>query len=225
MQRIVAVLARATGAAVLVGLVPAAVAAHDVREVAGGQYEMVVGFLDEPAFAGEKNGLDLSVSRPAPATPGAGQSAGEAEGIPVEGLADTLRAEVIYGEESMELELEPRFGEPGAYRAIFFPTAEGDYTFHIFGDIEGNAVDESFTSSPEGFDSVKPREPLEFPKSGSASVVGAAAGTVSGSGGGTSSGVLAGLAAFLGTGGLFLVQRLRTAPRRVRQPVAPAVVA
>ena len=31
-------------------------------------------------------------------------------------------------------------------------------------DAAGNAIDESFTSSPEGFDSVQAREPLEFPK-------------------------------------------------------------
>lgn len=33
---------------------------------------------------------------------------------------------------------------------MFFPTAAGGYTFHISGTIEGNAIDESFTSKPDG---------------------------------------------------------------------------
>ncbi len=66
----------------------------------------------------------------------------------------------------MALELVPSFNQPGTYFGHFFPMAEGDYTFRIAGDIEGNAMDESFTSSPEGFDSVQPREPLEFPRAG-----------------------------------------------------------
>ena len=177
MHQILRFVARATGAALLVGFLPAAVAAHEVREVAGGQYELVVGFLEEPAFAGEQNGLDLRVSRPVAASPAAGITE-EAEGSPVEGLSDTLQAEVIYGEETMELELEPRFGEPGAYRAVFFPTAEGDYTFHIFGDIEGTAIDERFTSGPETFSPVESSEPLQFPKGDGAVGDGAAAGAL-----------------------------------------------
>jgi hypothetical protein len=88
----------------------------------------------------------------------------EEAGEPVVGLDQTLKAEVIFGDQKMELTLEPRWQTPGAYDAYFFPTAAGDYTFHIFGEIEGTAVDESFTSSPEGFSSVEAREELEFPK-------------------------------------------------------------
>ena len=80
------------------------------------------------------------------------------------GLDQTLQAEVIYGDQTMALPLTPAFDEPGSYESVFFPMAEGDYTFRLSGQIEGNALDESFTSSPEGFDSVRPREPLEFPK-------------------------------------------------------------
>jgi hypothetical protein len=34
----------------------------------------------------------------------------------------------------------------------------------VTGEIEGNAVDESFTSAPDGFDSVQPVDELLFPK-------------------------------------------------------------
>ena len=64
----------------------------------------------------------------------------------------------------MSLVLSPIGDELGSYRSVFFPTAPGDYTFHITGEIEGNPVDESFTSSPEGFDSVQATEELQFPK-------------------------------------------------------------
>lgn len=125
--------------------------AHEHREVADGQYELTVGFLDEPAYVNLKNGLDLRVVT--------------VDGDePVEGLADTLTAEVIYGDQSMELELRPVFNSPGHYRAIFFPTAVGAYTFHITGEIDGTEIDEEFTSGPETFSEVEPIEPLQFPK-------------------------------------------------------------
>lgn len=140
---------------------PLAALAHEQREVADGQYQLVVGFIDEPAFVGEKNGLSLRVTKPGTGTPAA---EGEPEGVPVEGLDQTLTAEVIYGDQTMELPLRPAFGDPGHYVSYFFPTAEGDYSFRISGEIEGTAIDETFTSSPEGFDAVQAREPLEFPK-------------------------------------------------------------
>jgi len=161
-------LALAFVAAALAALVPALTAAHEHRELVNGQYEVSIGFIEEPAFVGEKNGLYLRVERVAAETsatpvPGTGEEE-HAEGIPVEGLDATLQAEVIYGDQTMPLTLLPAFGQPGVYQSVFFPMAAGDYTFHVFGDIEGNPIDETFTSSPEGFDSVQPREPFEFPK-------------------------------------------------------------
>jgi hypothetical protein len=142
--------------------------AHEERQVANDQYTFVVGFFDEPAIVGEKNALILEVTKPSetPASPEAGTSE-DHEGVPVEGLAETLAAEVIYGDQRMTLELRPLFGTPGSYVGYFFPMAEGDYSFRVFGDVEGNAIDETFTSGPETFSPVAPREPLEFPKQGS----------------------------------------------------------
>lgn len=127
------------------------VQAHEQRQV--GEYTFTVGFLTEPAIVEEPNGLDLRVAR------GEGDAA-----MPVEGLANTLQAEVSFGGESMALELEPAFGQPGAYQAHFIPTAEGAYTFHITGTIEGTNVDESFTSGPETFAEVSGRESMSFPE-------------------------------------------------------------
>ena len=50
---------------------------------------------------------------------------------------------MIFGEETRALELSPAFGEPGAYRSVFIPTAAGPYTFHITGEIDGEPIDQN----------------------------------------------------------------------------------
>jgi hypothetical protein len=120
--------------------------AHESREI--DDITMVVGFLDEPVYVGQKSGLDLRVTH-----------AGE----PVEGLEETLQAEVIFGDETRELEISAQFGEPGAYRSVFIPTAAGPYTFHIFGEIDGEAIDESFTAGPDTFGEVQDTAGNQFP--------------------------------------------------------------
>jgi hypothetical protein len=162
MRKLIAIVA--VTAAVLTMLVagPVPASTHEHRDVADGQYQVVVGFLDEPVIAGEKNGLSLRVTKPArpDATPSA---EGEESGSPVEGLEESLTAEVIYGDQRMDLPLSPAFGDPGHYVSHFFPMAAGDYSFHISGEIEGVPIDETFTGSPEPF-TVEPRAPYEFPK-------------------------------------------------------------
>ena len=141
---------------------PPVAEAHEVRQLAGGKYQIVVGFIGEPVFAGDKSGLEFFVSDLSQATPAAGEQA--ADGAPVEGLEETLKAEVIFGDQTMELPLTARFNTPGAYQSVFFPAQPGDYTFRIYGTLDGADVDESFTSSPEGFGAVEDPAPLHFPK-------------------------------------------------------------
>jgi hypothetical protein len=50
----------AVAAAIVAALLPFAVQAHDHREVGG--YELTVGFLNEPAFEGEPNGVSLRIA-------------------------------------------------------------------------------------------------------------------------------------------------------------------
>ena len=122
------------------------VLAHESREV--GEYTFTVGFLDEPVYAGQKSGLDLRIRH------------GDE---PVEGAEATLQAQVIFGDQSRDLEISPVFGQPGAYRSVFFPTAAGPYSFHITGDVEGTAVDETFTSGPDTFSEVQDTAGGQFP--------------------------------------------------------------
>ncbi len=129
-------------------LLPVVASAHEHRDV--DKYEFVVGFINEPAFEGEQNGIWVQITEKATQTP-------------VENLANTLKAQFIYGENQLDLTLEPAWNEKGVYTADFYPTAPGDYTFRFFGDIAGTAIDEKFTSSPEGFSSVQPTTALQFP--------------------------------------------------------------
>jgi hypothetical protein len=147
------------GRAAVLGAVVATVAGtgvvlgHESREV--GEHTVVLGFADEPVYTGQKSGLEFMVT------------SGDA---PVEGLEATLQAEVTFGSETRALEISPRFGEPGWYQSVFFPTAAGAYTFRIFGEIEGQPIDESFTSGPDTFSDVSDvttdQFPVQFPAQG-----------------------------------------------------------
>jgi hypothetical protein len=140
--------------------------AHEHRAV--GNYEFVVGWLNEPALAYEPNGLDFRVTFFPNGVPSEEEegTAAEEEGQPVEGLEETLQAEIIAGggAATRELTLEPAFGEEGAYESVLIPTVPGDYTFRIFGEIEGQQIDESFTSGPETFSVIEDTAELQFPE-------------------------------------------------------------
>ena len=142
---------------------PAGVLAHESRDVLDGKYHLVVGFMNEPVFAGDKSGLEFWVTEnSATATPGAGDE--EAEGTPVDGLEETLKAEVSYEDQTMELPLHGVWDDPAGYYSVFFPTEwEGDYSFRIYGTINGVDIDETFTSGPETFGPIQNPEPLRFP--------------------------------------------------------------
>lgn len=108
--------------------------AHETRKVAG-KYEMIVGFLTEPAFTGQMNAAVFLVTNPS-----------ARNSRPVFGLEQTLKASVVLNDKMMALELIPLNGEPGAYAGYFLPTRSGKYTFQIEGTIEGKVIKESFES-------------------------------------------------------------------------------
>jgi len=131
-------------------VVAAPAAAHETREAGG--LTMVVGFGTEPAFENEPNAASLSLSR--------------GEDPVVEGVE--LDVEVVFGDQSTTMELEPgfvvgAFGEPGSYEADFIPTRPGTYTFHITGTVGDQEIDEEFTSSPDTFSDVNARSEVSFP--------------------------------------------------------------
>jgi hypothetical protein len=139
-------LAAVAAASFFVVLATGVASAHEVRTVSG--YQVVVGLIDEPVYVGQKSGLEFFVTR--------------AE-RPIEGLEATLQAEVTKDGQTRKLPISARFGEAGAYQSVFFPTSAGAYTFHIFGMIEGVQIDETFTSSPDGFHEVQEVSGGQFP--------------------------------------------------------------
>ena len=122
------------------------VLAHEERKV--GAYDMEVGFIAEPVYVGERSGLEIHVTKDDKA---------------VEGLETTLKAQVVFGTQQRDLTLAAREEDPGWYESVFIPTAAGKYTFHLTGTIEGQTVDESFTSSPTGFNEVQEAATGQFP--------------------------------------------------------------
>jgi hypothetical protein len=132
----------------LVPFTASVASAHGHEQV--GDYELVIGFRNEPAYQGEPNGLDLRVTN---------QKTGE----PVTGLEDTLKAELIYADAKVEFALEPSWGEEGAYTADVIPTKAGAYTWRIFGTIETTPVDLSMTAGPEAFSEVQAKDTVSFP--------------------------------------------------------------
>lgn len=121
--------------------------ARETRPIAD-RFTVEIGFIDEPAIQADTNGLWLRVT----------------EGDqPVEGLEQSLQAEVIFGDAVRALPLIPSTDEPGVYTSTFIPVQPGDYTFRISGTIADVTLDEFFTSAPEGVAPVDARIDYEFP--------------------------------------------------------------
>jgi hypothetical protein len=125
--------------------------AHERRMV--GPYQLVVGWLTEPAYVGQLNSLDLRVTdtRQNPAAP-------------VAGLEKTLTADVAAGGLApFKLTVTARFGTAGAYNGVVMPTVKGAYTFHIVGKIETLDIDEKFTSGPSTFGEIEDTAAVQYP--------------------------------------------------------------
>jgi hypothetical protein len=152
-RRILAALVASTLAGLLVPLLAGPASAHEERTV--GKYHFVVGFGDEPTYAGEKNSVILLLS--------------DANDKPVSDLTDTLKVAVSTGTaEPLQLSMEPdfevgEFGTPGDYRAWFIPTTPGAYSFHFTGSIKGQKVDQTFKSGPTTFDEAKDPAEIQYP--------------------------------------------------------------
>jgi hypothetical protein len=152
-RRLLAAMVASTLAGLLIPLLAGPAAAHQAKTV--GKYHFVVGFGDEPAYAGERNSVQLLLA--------------DANDRPVTDLGDTLKVAVITGSaEPLQLSMEPffevgEFGTPGDYRAFFIPTAPGSYSFHFTGTIKGQKVDQTFKSGPQTFSDIDDPAQVQYP--------------------------------------------------------------
>lgn len=123
--------------------------AHERRTV--GPYQLVVGWLNEPAYLGQLNSLDLRVTDTRTTQP-------------VAGLEKTLTADVAAGGLSpYNLTVSARFGTAGAYNGWIMPTAAGSYTFHIKGKIDTLDINEKFISGPGTFGDIEDTAAVQYP--------------------------------------------------------------
>jgi hypothetical protein len=150
----------ALGAALLLAALAAAPASAHAEKKAG-RYAFVVGFGDEPAYAGQPNSLQVLITRDGkPATDLAGQ-------------LDGLMAHAYYGRkadpkvENAMMPLEPHFGDdwgtPGDYRSFFVPTQAGAYTFELKGKLGNQKINLVIPSGPETFGDVNDPAKAAFP--------------------------------------------------------------
>ena len=119
--------------------------AHD--SVTVGDYELELGWVNEPPVAGQQNAIVVNVSN---------TSGGEAQ--PVEDIS-ALTVIVSYGDQSKALTLQP-LGEdtPGQFVAPILPTIPGQYTISLGGKL-GN-TDVNVEVEPE---EVQAADILQFP--------------------------------------------------------------
>lgn len=134
--------------ACLIALTTAA-SAHETRTEGG--VRTVVGWTTEPAFVGYPNAAGIALS--------------DSAGRPVTDLGpDDLKVEITFGgQKSAPLPLGAVFGTPGQYSADVIPTRGGEYTFRLFGTINGEPFDQSYTSGEETFDSPRHPADVSFP--------------------------------------------------------------
>ncbi len=139
-------------------LIPLAVASAHVGTSVG-HIDMETGFLVEPAYVGQPNGVVLILMH---------------DGKPVTDLGDAVTVEVSFGDETTDPQtLEPNFfyedgklesGTPGEYVYHFIPSQPGPNTFHIQGKVDGETIDESIYSGPKTFDEVVDPVTAAFPQ-------------------------------------------------------------
>lgn len=141
------ILATLAGIVILIAAVTSPAAARETRVIAD-TWTVEIGFIQEPAIQADTNGLWLRVTE---------------RDQPVEGLEQTLQAEVIYGDAVRGLPLVPSPDEPGTYTSTFIPVQPGNYSFRLAGTVGDQPVDELFTSAPEGIAPVDARIDYEFP--------------------------------------------------------------
>jgi len=112
-----------------------------------GDYEISVGWVNEPPVAGQANGIEIGVSN---------ISTGEEQ--PVEDIS-SLTVTISYGGQSRELALEA-LGEdnPGQFEAPILPTIPGQYTITFGGQLGDTPVDAQV--EPE---EVAPADTIQFP--------------------------------------------------------------
>jgi hypothetical protein len=145
-----------TPVALLAGSLVAAPATSAHTHIHVGEYELSIGWANEPTYVGVPNGVEITIS--------------DHDGQPVTDLgAGDITVVVSTADQSTEaLPLEPAFvvggfGTPGQYVADLLPTVSGDYAFQFAGSLHEETVDVTVASGEDTFSPVQSSTDVEFP--------------------------------------------------------------
>ena len=137
-----------------------AVYGHTIDAV--GEYRVEIGWMNEPVVSGETNGIEFYVS-PLIACPEILEPMKCAESQEfqngIEGLKKTVKMQLVYNDESINLPLSPDHDIPGKYYAFVNPTVSGFYQANVLGSIEDTPI--SLSMHPP---KVAERSYIEFPE-------------------------------------------------------------
>jgi hypothetical protein len=163
--------ASALAAGTLLALATSVVAASAHYVFTAGKYRVAIGWQNEPSFGtdtfvGEQNAIQVFVDI---------ASADNPKGTPV----STLNSDCSHPDFQVTVTVGSTTSSPfcpapaydgdtgngrlDEYDYALIPTVVGTYTFHIFGAINGTAIDQTITSGPTTFDSVSDASSVEFP--------------------------------------------------------------
>lgn len=138
---------------------PAAAHERQLLQIGTTDYLLVVGFLHEPVYTGDRSGLDVRIVIPDRLNP---TDARAPEVKPVDNLDKTLKVEVKAGPHARAFDLKPTYGAPGRYEAVFYPTVATTYSFRLFGTLNNVPVDLTFACNPLGHVSVEDNSTLKL---------------------------------------------------------------
>jgi hypothetical protein len=130
---------------ILASIGPYSVIGHETRlyTIGDRDYFFTVGSINEPVYVDDRSGVELFASWPDPTDPRNSDANGT---NPIEGLA--MKVDVSAGGKNMTLDLEPAYGDPGHYEAVFYPTVPTTYSYTVYGDINGTAFRDTYTCNP-----------------------------------------------------------------------------
>ena len=127
-----------------------------------GEYRVEIGWMNEPVVSGDTNAIELHVS-PLVTCPEILEPMKCAESQEfqngIEGLKKTIKMQLVYNDESINLPLLPDHNVPGKYYAFVNPTVPGFYQANVLGSIEDTPI--SLSMHPP---KVAERTYIEFPQ-------------------------------------------------------------
>lgn len=125
-------------------------------------YRLEIGWIYEPAFSKETNGIELWISEMTPCpglAPMLCASSQEFENG-IGGLGGAIKIQLVYDADHITLPLREDHNVAGKYHAFVNPTVSGFYQVNLIGEINGTVL--SLSMHPP---KVNERQHIEFPES------------------------------------------------------------